>query len=61
LGEVENEKDIAVLSSEFKAVTRDIDRLDKRLEKTEGTLKALAMSVVAIVIAAVLKQAGLGQ
>lgn len=61
MGEVENEKGLAVLSEKFSGQSRDIERLEKRIEKTEGTLKALAMSVVAIVIAAVIKQAGLGQ
>ena len=58
---MENEKGLAVLSEKFNATTRDIEPLDTRLEKMEGTMKALAMSVVAIVIAAVIKQAGLGQ
>lgn len=61
MGEKENDTALAVISEKLVAFLRDLDRLEKRMEKTEGTLKALAMSVVAIVIAAVIKQAGLGQ
>ena len=51
---------IAVMTEKLANMRLEITRLETRLDKIDSTIKTLAMTIVGIVIAAVIKQAGLG-
>ena len=53
MGENENNVSIALAA-------QAIINIEKRLDKLEGNLKAVVMTIIGIVIAAVLKQVGFG-